>query len=751
MEQPILTCLFAVALCAGAAVAEETMSTHPPIDTTYLHDHALTRGFTLGRPVKPRPTPDGRAVLFLRATARKPQLSLYEYDPLTRRTRLVATPETLLGSKAEILTPEERARRERMRVSTRGFTDFQISPDGRTVLVSLSGRLHLIDRTNGKTRELSTGKGTLVDPKFAPDGSCVSYVLDHDVFAFDLAKNRERRITTGGSRGRSNGLAEFVAQEEMGRFTGYWWAPDSRTLAFEEADTGSVENWWVADPAKPGQEPFASAYPRPGKENARVRLGLVAASGGKPVWVEWDDQRYPYLTTVRWDEFSPLTISVQTREQNEIALLVVDPKTGMSRPLLTEKDSAWVPIRRDVPRWLDHGEHFVWSFEGKNENTLEVIDREGRKRGVLFQQKGGHLEVIDWDLVNRRLWIRASEDSRTWQILRIDVPEIKSLSRNPPRPVRLTEGMGIYAATLAKNHSLWVEEAVTTDSLPTAEVRSPDGRRLGRLPSVSENPSVTPRAEFVEAKEFHAVIVRPRDFNPELRYPVIVDVYGGPAHNKVVASMSTLLLPQWLADCGFVVVSLDNRGTPGRGRDWERAIRGKLGDVPLEDQVEGLRLLCQDHPEMDAQRVGIVGWSFGGYLSALAVLKRPEVFSAAVAGAPVVDWTDYDTHYTERYLGLPQRRRADYERASLLTYAKELSRPLLIIHGTADDNVFFLHSLRLAEALFRAGRPFEILPLPGLTHMVPDPVVTERLWARIAGHFRQHLGAPEAIRRRGGR
>jgi dipeptidyl-peptidase-4 len=206
--------------------------------------------------------------------------------------------------------------------------------------------------------------------------------------------------------------------------------------------------------------------------------------------------------------------------------------------------------------------------------------------------------------------------------------------------------------------------------------------------------------------------------------------------------MRDWLLPQWLADQGFIVVAVDNRGTPNRGRDFERAIYKKFGSVPLEDQVTALQALGKKYPELDLERVGIYGWSFGGYMSALAVLKRPDVYKAAVAGAPVTDWLDYDTHYTERYLGLPQDNPEAYKEASLLTYAPDLKRPLLLIHGTADDNVYFRHSLKLANALFRAGKDFEILPLPGLTHMVPDPVVMERLYQRIAGHFQKHLGQP---------
>ena len=244
--------------------------------------------------------------------------------------------------------------------------------------------------------------------------------------------------------------------------------------------------------------------------------------------------------------------------------------------------------------------------------------------------------------------------------------------------------------------------------------------------------------------DYWTAIVRPRDFDAKKKYPVIVDVYGGPKHLHVVQAMRNWLVPQWLADQGFIVVAIDNRGTPGRGREWERAIYQKFGTVPLEDQVKGLQALCAKFPELDGERVGIVGWSFGGYMAANGVLRRPDVFKAAVAGAPVTDWEDYDTHYTERYLGLLPESRKAYDEASLIPLAKDLKRPLLLVHGTADDNVYYRHTLKLSDALFRAGKDFETLALPGITHMVSaDPTVMERLWAKTATFFKTHLGEPK--------
>jgi len=703
------------------------------LDTTYLKDHAETRGFMLGRPARARPTPDGKAILFLRAQPRVARLRLYEFDVTTGTTRELLTPEELLHSAEEHLTPEEKARRERQRVSVGGFTDFQLSEDGTHILLSLSGKLYLVRRADRKVTELSTGPGVL-DPKFVPDGRAVSYVRDHDVYLYDLAKGAERRVTTGGSERRPHGLAEFIAQEEMHRFSGYWWSPDATSLVYQESDAAGVEVWHVCDPMHPEQAPQPMAYPRPGKANVAVRLGLVPAAGGGTVWIDWDSKKYPYLARVHWSKSGPLTILVQTREQDEIALLCVDPKTGKTTALLTERDAAWVDLPDDVPRWLPNAGGFLWTTARRAGPQLDLRDPAGGLLRVLVPAEAGFQGLVDLDPRARQVVFRASTDPTQSHLWRVALQDGK--------PERLTKEPGLHAATFSGDHAVYVDTAALADAMPRATVRRADGSLIGELPSVAEEPPFQPNAELLKVGEgegYYAAVVRPLRFNADKKYPVIVHVYGGPTHQMVTASMATRLIDQWLADQGFVVVSVDNRGTPGRGRAWEKAVYEKFGSVPLADQVAGLRALGAKFPEMDLGRVGIYGWSFGGYLAALAVLREPDVFKAAVAGAPVVDWLDYDTHYTERYLGLPDKHAEAYREASLLTYAKELRRPLLLIHGTADDNVYFRHTLKLTNALFREGCDFELLPLPGLTHMVPDPVVMQRLYGKFAVYFKKHL------------
>jgi dipeptidyl-peptidase-4 len=703
------------------------------LDTKFLRDYAATRGFMLGRPVKAKPTPDGKAVLFLRAQARVPRLRLYEFDVASGKTRELLTPEAVLKGAEEKLTPEEKARRERQRVSVGGFTDFQLSEDGSLILVSLSGKLYVYRRSDGDIRELNTGQGTLLDPKFAPDGKSIAYVLENDLFVYDLASGKERRLTKGGSERLTHGLAEFVAQEEMDRYTGYWWSPDSKFIVYEESDAAGVEVWYVSDPAHPEQPALTSFYPRPGKANVKVRLGIIPAAGGETVWIDWDAKKYPYLTRVHWGKRGPLTIQVQTREQHELVLLKVDPATGKTTPLVTERDSTWVSLEAGIPRWLEDGKEFLWISEQGGGPRLELREADGKLARVLVPPDAGFQGIVAVDHDAGMVYYRASSDPTEAHLFRVSLKEKEA-------PVQLTKEPGIHGATFSRNHAIYVHTAALRKGMPRTTVHKVDGTLIGELESVAEAPPFMPRDELVKAGGFHAAVVRPRDFDEKKRYPVIVDVYGGPHHNKVLAAQNTRLLDQWMADQGFIVVSMDGRGTPGRGRDWERAIYLKFGSVPLEDQVAGLKALGDNVPQLDLERVGIVGWSYGGYLSAQAVLKRPDVFKAAVAGAPVTDWFDYDTHYTERYLGLPDKEAKAYEEASLLPYAKDLRRPLLIIHGTADDNVYFRHSLRLANALFRAGKDFDLLPLSGLTHMVPDPVVTERLWSRVLGHFQRHLG-----------
>lgn len=732
----IATLLAAILAAPSTAPLAAQPAKDGPLHDDFLREYAQTRGYMSGRPVQPKATPDDRAVLFLRSPARSNRLSLYEFDVATGKTRLLLDPEKLLTGGAEKLSAAEKAVRERMRLSAAGFASFHLSPDGAAVLLPFSGKLYLLDRASGKVEALPTGPGPLLDPKFAPDGAHVSYVRDHDVHVLDLKNRKETRVTRGGTETVPHGLAEFVAQEEMGRFSGYWWSPDGTHLAYQESDHTDVETWYVADPTYPGTAPTPFRYPRPGKNNVQVRLGIVSVKGGPTRWVEWNRKNYPYLATVRWNVKGkgPLVV-VQNRAQTEAAVLEVDPATGKARRLLLERDPTWVNLFQEVPRWLKNGQGFLWVSERDGGPQLELRGPNGRLRRVLFPAHLGYRKLLSVDEGHQHLYVQAGTDPTQAHLYRA------SLADDLEEPVLLTQEDGLHTAVFSKTHGLQVRTARLLQGMPRTTVHRADGEKVGTLPAVAVEPKVVPRVDLltIGKRSFRAAVVFPRAFDPRKRYPVLVDVYGGPHHLHVLAARDYWLLKQWYADQGFLVVAVDGRGTPGRGRDWERAIHQRFGSVPLEDQVAGLQALGERYPALDLKRVGISGWSFGGYMGALAVLRRPAVFHAGIAGAPVCDWYDYDTHYTERYLGVPPEAEAAYREGSLLTYADKLRRPLLILHGTADDNVYFRHSLKLGEALFRAGRPFAMVPLSGLTHMRGDPVVVERLHQRIVEFLKRNL------------
>ncbi|MEX2141463.1 MAG: DPP IV N-terminal domain-containing protein [Pirellulales bacterium] len=703
----------------------------------FLRQYAETYRFSLGRPRSATVTPDGSAVLFLRSQPRSFVQNLYEFDCRTRKERVLLTAEQVLGGGEETLSEEEKARRERQRLAARGIASFDLSKDGSKILVPLSGKLFVVERTSGKSREIKSSSSAFpIDPTFSPDASLLACVRDGEVFVTDLESGSERKITRGAGGAISNGTAEFVAQEEMSRHHGYWWSPDNKLFAYQQTDTVGVETFHIADPAKPESEPSEWPYPRPGKKNADVKLGIVPVAGGDTVWVTWDREKYPYLATVTWEENAPLTIVVQSRQQTDEIVYSVDHKTGATTELLNEYDIAWINLQQSCPCWLKDGSGFLWLTERSGEWSLELRSRDGKQVRTITPSGLGLLDLAGLDDDRGIVYFGAASDPT--QVHLYSVPLAGG------KPQRLTTEPGMHGYSFGEKADVYLHGYSLADGRTGLRVERSGGESIGELKSVAEEPPFLPTVELVTVGDdnFRGVIVRPRSFDRSKSYPVVVEVYGGPQANTVNAASRGYLLDQWLADQGFIVVSIDGRGTPRRSREWERTIKGNLIDVPLEDQVRGLKSLGKKFPEMDLSRVGIGGWSFGGYFSAMAVMRRPDVYKAGVAGAPVCSWEDYDTHYTERYLGLPAANQFGYESSNVLTYCKDLSVPLLIVHGTSDDNVYFMHSLKMTEALFRAGKEFEFLPLAGFTHMVPDPEVTVRLHSRIAAFFKQHLGEP---------
>jgi dipeptidyl-peptidase-4 len=724
----------AVAVVATPPPAATAASTAwPPADEAFIRQFAATYGFRLGAPGDVAIAPDGD-VLFVRTGPRSFVGDLHERDAKTGEVTRVLDAETLLGGGEETLSAEEKARRERLRKATRGIGGFELSRDGSRLLVPLSDRLFLVERASAKVVSLETGDGFPYDPQLSPPADRVAFVLDGDLWVVDArAGASPRRLTVRPSPTVEHAMAEFVAQEEMDRTRGYWWSPDGSHIAYQRSDVSKVDTLYVADPAHPDRAPTPFRYPRAGTANAEVTLGVVPVAGGETRWIEWDHARWPYLTRVLWPDRGPLTLVVMNRAQTELAILAAD-ESGTTRMLLTESDPAWLDLPEpELPYWLGDGSGFLWATERRGAWQLELRRADGAFVRELTPPDLGYQAYAGFDESARAAWVLASRDPTQSQVWRVPL-------ESAPEPV--TREDGVHSVEVARTGGWTVLTLSPVDGGRRYEVRRPDGTPAGVLPSVAEDPPWVPKVEWTTAgsRDFHAAIIRPRDFEPGRRYPVIVHTYLGPTSLMVrrTGRHTAYLLDQWYADAGFVVVAIDGRGTPHRGRDWLRAVHKDLITTGLGDQVEGLQALGTRYPELDLGRVGIYGWSFGGYASAMAVLLRPDVFHAAVAGAPVTDWTLYDTFYTERYMQTPQENPEGYARTSAITRAAELTRPLLVIHGTTDDNVHFANSLGLVQALFRAGKDVELLPVSA-THMTPDPEVALALHRKQLEFFRRHL------------
>lgn len=723
-----------------------TLLTATASETPFLREYAETRRYLAGRPASPKFSPDSKTVLFLRARPKAPEQTLFELDVATGQTKELLTPDALLKGAAETLSVAEKARMERMRMTARGFTSFQLSPDGGRILLGLSGRLYLVERASGKVQELKTGSGAALDPKFSPDGERVGYVLQNDVHVVELKANVEKRVTRGGTEVKPHGLAEFVAQEEMSRFAGYWFSADSKSVVFQETDHAGMEQFGIPDPMHPEAQPERFFYPRPGKPNAKVKLLMTPLAGGKVTELVWDAASFPYLATVKSPKAGPLTLVVQNREQTKQQVLKVDPKTGKTSVLLTEEDAAWLNLAQEFPQWLPDGSGFFWMTEKNGGPEVELRNADGSfnatwvpvaaRYGAAVRPEGGFSEVVGFDDAGKTLWFLGGRNPAETHVFKVKAGGAVERVKLFP------EENANEAAVLSPDAKTLVARLTSLTSMPKLAVFSVDGKQLAELPSVALEPPLKVRAEVKKLggePGVWATILKPAAFKAGQKLPVVLNVYGGPGHQEVLYTTRENLVLQWLADQGFLVVKFDGRGTPNRGREWERAIKSDFATLAADDQVAALKLLGKEVPEADLKRVGVYGWSFGGYMAALLAMRNGEAVKSAVSGAPVVDWLDYDTHYTERFLGVPPAASKAYEVSSLLTYVEKATRPILFMHGTADDNVYFFHTLKLSDALFRAGKPHQVLPLANFTHMVPEPLVMERQWEWIARYFKDTL------------
>ncbi|MBP2330804.1 dipeptidyl-peptidase-4 [Kibdelosporangium banguiense] len=672
-------------------------------ETSFLRMQARTQRFTLGTPKEIRVAPDGSRVLFLRSpSGQERRHSLWQLDLATGKESVLADPAVLLSDGDEELSAEERARRERARQQASGIVGNAADSAVRIVAFALSGRLYVTDTATGETRQLDTAS-PVVDPRPNPTGTHVAYVSNNALRVVNVDGTGDRALAVPAGDDRAYGLAEFIAAEEMNRSRGYWWSPDGQRLVVAHTDRSDVLRWHISDPANPAAEAHTVHYPAAGTPNVKVNL-LVIGLDGSRVQVDWTGTEY--LANVHWSAGGPPLLAVETRDQRTMQIRTLNPDNGATELLHEETDPHWVDIVTGVPAWTADGRLVrVAVSDGAYRLVIdgkEVTDASLQVRSVL-------------DTADDVIFTASADDPRQVHVYRAGADGVTQLSSVD----------GVHSATRSGEITVLTSWRMSEAGPDVTVLRGRE--QIGKVESLAVKPPLEPKVIDLKlgARELRAALLFPAGHEPGSgKLPVLLDPYGGPHAQRVLASRNAYLTSQWLADQGFAVLVIDGRGTPGRGPDWEREIAFDLADVTLIDQVDGLHAAAELYPDLDLARVGIRGWSYGGYLAALAVLRRPDVFHAAIAGAPVTDWRLYDTHYTERYLGHPDTHPEVYERNSLPVDAPNLERPLMIIHGLADDNVVVAHSLRLSSALVAAGRPHTLLPLPGVTHMTPQDEAT---------------------------
>ncbi|MFD9870140.1 prolyl oligopeptidase family serine peptidase [Streptomyces niveus] len=744
---------------------------------SFPRQYARTQRFTLGAPRAFTVSPDGSRVVFLRSasgTDRTNRLWVLDLDDGsgTARERIAADPEALMAGTPEELSAEERARRERSREGSAGIVGYATDGAAELAAFALSGRLFTAELRGGTARELPV-PGPVIDPRPSPDGLHIAYVAEGTLRVTGAEGDGDRALAAPEDGQITYGLAEFIAAEEMARSRGFWWSPESDRLLVARVDGADVQRWWIADPAHPDREPAAIAYPSAGTPNADVRLFLIGLDGSRTE-VVWDRARSPYLAAVHWSSAGEPLLLVQARDQRAQRCLSVDTVSGETRVLKEETDPAWLELVSGVPALAPGGELV---------RVVDIPDSEGGGDGTGAGDGARVLFVGDRALTGPELQLRAvldigerdvlvsaasgvaAESPETGEIHVYRIPygddghaadsgsagadgvageAHEAREAAPSGPERVSEGVGVHTAV--RTGGVMVMASAQPDVSGTVVRVMREGKQLAVVTSYAQQPNLTPRVQLTEggAHRIPCAVLLPTEYREaDGPLPVLLDPYGGPHGQRVVASHNPYLTSQWFADQGFAVVVADGRGSPGRSPGWEKAVKDNLA-LTLDDQIEALEALSERFP-LDRSRVAIRGWSYGGYLAGLAALRRPDVFHAAIAGAPVTDWRLYDTHYTERYLGDPATAGEVYEANSLVTddglsEPASPARPLMIIHGLADDNVVMTHTLRLSSALLSAGRPHEVLPLTGVTHMTPQEQIAENLLLLQVDFLKRSLG-----------
>ena len=646
------------------------------------------------------------------------------------------------AEKLESLLPAQEKATQATGLGRHAPAEYQWAPSGAALLFHGANALTWYELNTQAAKTLVSGKEEIADPKISPDGKYVSFVRGHNLWLVSVADGKERAFTQGGTEDIRKGELDWVYPEELDLTTAYWWAPDSSAIAYLEMDERKVARYPLVEFTSPTGDADEERYPPAGGGNPVVHVFVAPIAGGEPRKMDTDENTDIYLPRVDWlTDSKHVAIQRLNRAQTELDLLVADTSSGETRTVLSEKDAYWINISDDL-RFLKDGKRFLWSSERSGYRHLYLYDLEGQE---LAQLTKGDWEVTAVDAVDETkglaYFTATAKSPLERHLYRVSLDSSAAMSR-------ITIHDGTHGVKMAPDASAFID--TYSDSMnPTRQdlVRA-DGSRLrvineGKVADLA--PYHLSPVQFLSVKthdgvQLNAMMIKPPDFDASKKYPVIVYTYGGP-HAQVVVNAwgrQTFLWHELMAQKGFIIFALDNRGSAGRGHLFEEPIHFRLGAQELADQRDGVRYL-KSLPYVDPDRIGIWGWSYGGHMTLHAVFEDPEDFKVGFAGGPVTDWHFYDTIYTERYMGLLPEREEGYRESSPIRTAAGLKGKLLIAHGTGDDNVHFCNTLELLNVLIDAGKYPEVMAFPGRGHGVSDPPARLVLMRRVTEFFESNL------------
>jgi len=693
--------------------------------------------------------PDGSRVGYLRGREDdQNQLDLWVYDVAAGAARRLVD-STAMGVAAE-LSDAEKARRERERIAQlRGIVSYRWSPDSRKLLFGVGERLWLYDldaKPGAELRALTPVGLAVIDAQVSPRGRYVSFISEQNLYTIDLKTGLNYQLTRDGKGPIHNGEAEFVAQEEMDRSTGYWWAPDDSAIAFEHYDESHVDEVKRTEVYADRTETVSQHYPAAGRPNVAVKLGLVKPRLDRVRWIDLGSDRDIYLTRVNWlPDASRLVYQRETRNQRRLDLQLVAAESLYQHTLMSETSSTWINLNDDL-RFLKNEDAFVFASERDGNKHLYVFGLDGQQRRALTRGNWEIDKLLAIDEAAGLVYFSTGRDDPLQQ----QVYASRLDGRDADAPRRISAGTGWHEAVFGENAAAYIDTYSDPATPPQVALRKPDGSLIAWIEANAlkeghpywpyRESRVEPEFGTIKAEDGQALyyrVLKPLGFDPKKRYPVFMTYYGGPGRQYVNRAWGNHF-EQYMAQHGYVVFALDNRGTPRRGRAFSDVIFKELGNAEVADQLAGVAWLKQQ-PYVDGAHIGVFGWSYGGYMTLMLLAKASDQIAAGVAVAPVTDWSLYDTHYTERFLDTPEHNAQGYERSGVLHWLDGLKSPLLLAHGMADDNVLFTNSTKLMADLQKRGTQFRLMTYPGGKHGLSTPAMRKHVYTMISDYFDEML------------